>query len=74
MDIYFSDYFKVSPDTIDKYGAFNVSLVADLPSSSIRFCFSTAGSRNTEHCMIESSPTSVSSGTKLRIETSTPDC
>src|ERR1700674_1687627 len=31
MDIYFSDYFKVSPDTIDKYGAFNVSLVADLP-------------------------------------------
>ncbi len=31
MDIYFSDYFKVSPDAIDAYGAFNVSLVADLP-------------------------------------------
>jgi hypothetical protein len=31
MDIYFSDYFKVSRDTLDKYGAFNVSLVADLP-------------------------------------------
>src|ERR1700674_1928037 len=31
MDIYFSDYFKVLRDTIDKYGAFNISLVADLP-------------------------------------------
>lgn len=31
MDIYFSDYFRISPDAIDEYGAFNVSLVADLP-------------------------------------------
>jgi hypothetical protein len=31
MDIYFSDYFKVAPETIEAYGAFNISLVADLP-------------------------------------------
>jgi hypothetical protein len=31
MDVYFSDHFKVDPDDIEKYGAFNVSLVADLP-------------------------------------------
>src|SRR5579864_1414196 len=31
MDIYFSDHFEVDPDAIEKYGAFNVSLVADLP-------------------------------------------
>src|SRR5690242_6957214 len=31
MDIYFSDHFKVDPDDLEKYGAFNVSLVADLP-------------------------------------------
>jgi hypothetical protein len=31
MDVYFSDFFGVSPATIEKYGAFNISLVADLP-------------------------------------------
>src|SRR5947209_3556504 len=31
MDVYFSDFFDVSPATIEKYGAFNISLVADLP-------------------------------------------
>src|SRR5438876_7927701 len=31
MDVYFSDFFGVSPATIEKYGAFNVSLLADLP-------------------------------------------
>ena len=31
MDIYFSDHFKVSSVSIKKYGAFNVSLVTDLP-------------------------------------------
>jgi hypothetical protein len=30
-DIYFSDYFSVSPDTIEEYGAFDVSLINDLP-------------------------------------------
>jgi hypothetical protein len=29
--IYFSDFLGVSPDLIEKYGAFNVSLVGDLP-------------------------------------------
>jgi len=31
MNIYFSDYFGVKKDTLDKYGAFNVSLINDLP-------------------------------------------
>jgi len=31
MDLYFSDIFVVSPKVLDKYGAFNISLVTDLP-------------------------------------------
>lgn len=29
--VYFSDYFGVSPLLLDKYGAFNISLITDLP-------------------------------------------
>jgi len=31
IDVYFSDFFEVSSETVEKYGAFNVSLLADLP-------------------------------------------
>jgi hypothetical protein len=31
MDLYFSDHFKVKEKDLEKYGAFNISLVADLP-------------------------------------------
>jgi hypothetical protein len=31
MNIYFSDYFGVDTSTLDEYGAFNVSLINDLP-------------------------------------------
>ncbi|MFN6536171.1 MAG: TIR domain-containing protein [Nostoc sp. EkiNYC01] len=31
MAIFFSDFFEVSPDLIDEYGAFNISLINDLP-------------------------------------------
>jgi hypothetical protein len=31
MDIYFSDFFNISPKLLDDYGAFNVSLINDLP-------------------------------------------
>lgn len=31
MDIYFSDYFDVTEELIEDYGAFNISLVTDLP-------------------------------------------
>ena len=31
MKLYFSDFFDVSPEAIDKYGAFNISLLSDLP-------------------------------------------
>lgn len=29
--LYFSDYFRVAPEKLERYGAFNISLVADLP-------------------------------------------
>lgn len=31
MKIFFTDYFSVSPADLDSYGAFNVSLINDLP-------------------------------------------
>lgn len=31
MNIYFSDYFEVSPKLLENYGAFNISLINDLP-------------------------------------------
>ena len=31
MNIYFSDYFRINKDILDKYGAFDVSLINDLP-------------------------------------------
>lgn len=31
INLYFSDIFDVSPKVLDKYGAFNISLVTDLP-------------------------------------------
>lgn len=31
MKIYFSDFFKVSPEVLNNYGAFNISLINDLP-------------------------------------------
>ena len=31
MRIYFSDFFGVSPQLLERYGAFNISLLADLP-------------------------------------------
>jgi hypothetical protein len=31
MEIYFSDVFDIHPDHLENYGAFNVSLINDLP-------------------------------------------
>jgi len=31
MKVYFSDFFDVNPDVIEKYGAFNISLINDFP-------------------------------------------
>lgn len=31
LRIYFSDFFNISPKTIENYGAFNISLINDLP-------------------------------------------
>lgn len=33
MHLNFSDIFEVSTKALDRYGAFNISLVADLPCS-----------------------------------------
>jgi hypothetical protein len=31
VDIYFTDFFQVPPEVLEDYGAFNVSLINDLP-------------------------------------------
>ena len=31
INVYFSDIFEVSKDTIENYGAFNISLINDVP-------------------------------------------
>ena len=31
INLFFSDFFEVDPQTIETYGAFNISLVSDLP-------------------------------------------
>ena len=31
MKVYFSDFFNVAPSKIERYGAFNISLINDLP-------------------------------------------
>lgn len=31
MKVYFSDFFEVTPRTVERYGAFNISLLSDLP-------------------------------------------
>lgn len=31
VDLYFSDYFQVDPEVLDRYGAFDISVVSDLP-------------------------------------------
>jgi len=31
MKIYFTDFFGVSPEVMESYGAFNISLINDLP-------------------------------------------
>ena len=30
-EIYFSDYFAVAPEFVEEYGAFDISLINDLP-------------------------------------------
>src|SRR6266498_1460945 len=31
MKLYFSDYFEVTEESLENYGAFNISLISDLP-------------------------------------------
>jgi len=31
VNIYFSDFFEVSPDVVEEYGALDISLISDLP-------------------------------------------
>ncbi|MEX0616631.1 MAG: hypothetical protein WD231_02325 [Candidatus Woykebacteria bacterium] len=31
MELYFADHFKINPKILEEYGAFNISLVSDLP-------------------------------------------
>ncbi len=47
MELYFSEQFSVDPDVLETYGAFDVSVVSDLPLFVDPFLLSTARSRNT---------------------------
>ena len=31
MEVYFTDVFQLDPQTLDNYGAFNISIINDLP-------------------------------------------
>src|ERR1700680_100737 len=31
MKVYFTDFFEIPPGTLEQYGAFNISLLSDLP-------------------------------------------
>lgn len=31
VKIHFSQYFRISPEALEEYGAFNISLINDLP-------------------------------------------
>jgi hypothetical protein len=31
VDLYFTDYFEVDPDALEEHGAFDISVVSDLP-------------------------------------------
>ena len=57
VQIYFSDFFGVSPKVLDDYGAFDVSLINDLPLLLILSFYSTAISPSTVSCMTRSSAT-----------------
>lgn len=47
MKIYFSDFFNISTDDLEKYGAFNISLINDLPLFIDPFLL--FGSKNAEY-------------------------
>jgi hypothetical protein len=47
MKIYFSDFFDVEPDDLESYGAFNISLINDLPLFIDPFLF--FGSKDPEY-------------------------
>ena len=58
MKLYFSDYFEVSEEALDQYGAFNISLVSDLPLFIDPSFFSTATSPSIAGCTTASLTTS----------------
>jgi hypothetical protein len=48
MATFFADHFEIDPDLLEKHGAFNVSLVTDLPVFIDPFLLSIAQSLNTK--------------------------
>ena len=40
MNVYFSDFFDVTVEDMEEYGAFNISLINDLPVFVVHFYFS----------------------------------
>jgi len=48
MNVYFSDFFNVDPDAIEEYGAFNISLINDLPLFIDPFLLFNSDKKNTK--------------------------
>ncbi len=53
MKIYFTDFFNINPDILEEYGAFNVSLINDLPLFIDPFLL--FGSKKTEYQVLHKS-------------------
>ena len=58
MKIYFSDFFNIDPVLLDAHGAFNVSLINDLPVFIDPFLLFNSDKPNIARSMTESSGTS----------------
>lgn len=53
VSIHFSDYFEVSPDSLEEFGAFDISLINDLPLFIDPFLLFTAKMKNIKPYMRE---------------------
>ena len=56
-DVFFSEWFGVASETLENYGALNISVVSDLPMFIDPFLCSTATKPNTWPCTNRSSIT-----------------
>lgn len=63
-NLYFSEQFGIDPNVLEEYGAFDVSIVSDLPLFSTRSCSSIATNPSTRRFTDRSCVISTSSVTR----------